>query len=70
MVVVAAVADMAAALAAKVPVAVVVAVDAAALAATADRLVVKRFWSIQKKGSAEPFFYARKNSVTKGSGPT
>lgn len=73
-VVVVVVADMAAALAAKAPVAVVAVVaadvDAAALAATADQLVVKRFWSIQKMGSAEPFFYARKNSVTKGSEPT
>lgn len=45
------VADMAAALAAKAPVAAaVVDVDAAALVATADRLGVKRFWSLQEKG--------------------
>lgn len=68
------VADMAAALAAKAPVAVAVAVvvadvDAAALVATADRLGVKRFWSLQEKGLCGALFYARKNKVTKGSGP-
>jgi acid phosphatase class B len=70
-VVVVVVADMAAALAAKAPVAVVaVDVDAVALAATVDRLGVKRFWSVQEKGLCRALFYARKNSVNKGSGPT